>query len=873
MRPPRLARFLLGRLLPPDEREHFLGDVDEEFHLIATKRSTVVATLWYWTQAIRSVPDLVRLRIRRSSKPSPRSAMLLRDLADDLRFAVRRSRANPLPTLTIVATMALGIGLTTAVFSVVNGILLRPLPFAESARVVQLSMVLSDGNPSRSLSYVDMVDFRARVRSFALVSAMQRTSMTLQRGAEPRRLRMAQVDASYGSVFAITPLLGRTFVEDDMRVGGAARVILSYDLWSTAFGADRSIVGTSIMLDETPHEVVGVLPRSAFSYPAADLEALTPLMIYPNSGMDSRGSLWAEGVAKLRPDATIAAAVRDLDAAFAEIAAAYPKSKSGMRASLRPLRDVVVGDVRGMLALLAGAVAAALLVACSNIANVLLGQSASRARELAIRTALGGTSRRIHRQVLTEGIVLAFCGGTIGVLLAPVVTRALAAIYPAGLPRGSEVHVDWRVLLVAISGTLTAGILASLPAARLASSGELAARLRNGGRAGSKSRLGRVMMCAQVAASTVLLIEGTLLVRTFVRLNAIDPGFDPRGVVTARVAPPYRRYDTPAKLDQFYTEVSRRIAALPGVTVATSATEVPLGGGSWSETITRADRETVNAPRASLIFADAGYERALGIPLRAGRAITEHDDASAPPVVMIDVALAAALFPGENPVGRTIRFGSSKAAWMVVGVIASAMTESLTGESAPTMIVPTRQFTRPWRYLIVRSSLTPATVIREMAAALHSVDAAVALTEPTTMEDRVATTLAPQRFRASLVVGLGALALMLSLIGVYGVVGYAVTQRTREIGIRIALGEAASVVRRTIVAGAIAVAGVGVVIGVSAALAIGRWIATFLSGVSAYDPTAMVSGALGLLGAVAAAAYVPARRASRVDPLVALRAE
>jgi putative ABC transport system permease protein len=873
MHPPRVARFLLGRLLPVEDREHFLGDVDEEFHLMATERSRATATLWYWMQAIRSAPGLLRSRMRRSSTPSPPNAMLLRDLADDLRFAVRRSRVNLLPTLTVVVTMALGIGVTTAVFSVVNGILLRPLPFAESTRVVQLSMVLSDGHPSRSLSYVDMMDFRARVRSFALVAAMQRTSMTLERGAEPRRLRMAQVDASYGSVFAITPLLGRMFVEADMRVGGPPRVMLSYQLWSTVFGGDRSIVGQSIMLDEMPHEVVGVLPPSAFSYPAADVEALTPLVIYPNSGMDSRGSLWAEGVAKLRPGVTIEAARRDLEAAFAEIAAEYPKSKSGMRAALEPLRDVVVGDVRAMLALLAGAVAAALLVACSNIANVLLGQSASRARELAIRTALGGTSRRIHRQVLTEGIVLALCGGTIGVLLAPVATHALAAIYPAGLPRGSEVNVDWRVVFVACGGTLIAGVLAGLPAAGLAVSGDLTARLRNGGRAGSRSRLGRIMMGAQVAASTVLLIEGMLLVRTFIRLNAVDLGFDPRGVVTARVAPPYRRYDTPAKLDQFYAELSRRLTALPGVAVATSSTEVPLAGGSWSETITRADRETVNAPRASLIFADAGYERAVGIPLRAGRAITERDDASAPPVVMIDVALARALFPGENPVGRTIRFGSSKAAWRVVGVIASAMTESLTGESAPTMIVPTRQFPRPWRYVVVRSSLAPTTVIREMATTLHTVDAAVALTEPTTMEDRVAATLAPQRFRASLVVGLGALALMLSLIGVYGVVGYAVTQRTREIGIRIALGETASGVRRAIVSGAVTVAGIGVVIGVSTAFAIGRWIATFLSGVSAYDPAAMSFGALALLGAVAAAAYLPARRASRVDPLVALRAE
>lgn len=794
-------------------------------------------------------------------------------LFGDARYALRLSRRSPLASFAIIATMVLGVGSTTAVFSAMNAILLKPLPFPDSRHVVRFNAVVPNGQEIESLAYPDLIDFRRKVPDFAELTFYRQNDQTLEHGDDPLVMHIVQVDESYPRVFGTRVALGRWLVPGDLAVNAPKVALLSHDFWMREFGGDRAIVGRTITLDNESVQVIGILAADAYTYPVPRGDALTPLVIMPNTPMTNRGSMWAGAAARLKPEASLSQARRDLTAVTKQITAEFPNSNTGISARITPLREAVVGSVQSTLQLLAAAVAAVLLIACVNVANLILGRAETRSREFAVRSALGGSPARVRQQVLTENLVLAVLGGLLGVAVAPFLTRALIAVYPGVLPRAEEISVDVRVLLVAALATVTAGLLSALPTARRAGRLDLAHDLREGGRSGTgrgDRRVGRVLIVMQVAASLALLFGAGLLLQTFSRLTQLNPGFDARNATTFHVFVPVARYAASAR---YYDDATAALRAIPGVSEVSTTTLVPFAGGQFVDTYVQkelGDQGTRN-PQSIIAVVGPGYERALGLPVTRGRTFAVSDDSTTEPVVVINEALAKRYYPNDNPVGRVIDW--NRRDWRIVGVVASTQLGVLWEEASPVLYSSTRQSPRRSRYFIVRSARPGDQILAAARAALHRVDPTIALTEPATMEQRIETSLGAQRFRAALMAALGALALVLAVIGIYGVVAYAVTRRTREIGIRMALGEAAHEVRQRVVTDALRVASVGIAAGLVLALAAGKWLSGFLIGVSPYDGRLLAGASLLLTAVVTAAAYGPARRASRVDPVDALRGE
>jgi predicted permease len=875
LEPPRLAEWIARHASPPSETEFVAGDLREEFDARVATDGWRRARQWYWQETLRSVGPLLARRVRTSSvQPNPPSGdSMWSPLLGDARYALRLSRRSPLASFAIIATMVLGVGSTTAVFSAMNAILLKPLPFPESGRVVLLEALVRNGPPIQYLAYPDLIDFRRQVPDFAELTFYQSNDQTLQHGDDPLIVHTVRVDASYPRVFESRVALGRWLAPGDLAVNAPKVALLSHEFWMREFGGDRAIVGHSITLDNEPVEVIGILAADAYTYPVPGADALTPLVIIPNTPMTNRGSMWAGAAARLKPGASLSQAQRDLTAVTNQISREFPNSNTGISAHITPLREAVVGSVQSTLQLLAAAVAAVLLIACVNVANLILGRAEMRSREFAVRSALGGSPARVRGQIVTESLVLAALGGLLGVAVAPVLTRALIAVYPGVLPRAEEIGMDVRVLIVAMLATVTAGALAALPTARRAGRLDLAHDLREGGRSGSgrgDRQVGRVLIVMQVAASLALLFGAGLLLQTFARLTRLNPGFDARNTTTFHVFVPVARYAASAR---YYDDATAALRAIPGVTDVSTTTMVPFGGGQFVDTYVQkelGDQGTRN-PQSLVAAVGPGYERALGLPVTRGRSFAASDDSTSEPVVVINEALARRYYPNDNPIGRIIDW--NRRDWRIVGVVASTQLGSLWEEAPPVLYATTRQSPRRARYFVLRSTRPADQILAAARAALHRVDPTIALTDPATMEQRIASSLGTQRFRAVLMATLGALALALAIIGIYSVVAYAVTRRTREIGIRMALGEAAHEVRQRVVTDALRVASVGIAAGLAMALAAGKWLSGFLIGVSPYDGRLLAGAAILLAAVVTVAAYGPARRASRVDPVDALRGE
>jgi predicted permease len=699
--------------------------------------------------------------------------------------------------------------------------------------------------------------------------------LTLLHGPDPQQIRAARVDDAYARVFSIRPLFGRFFTPNDLRPEAPRVAVLAYDLWVREFGGDRRVVGSVISLNNTPHEIIGVLPLMSFAYPVSPVHAFVPLRIPPGSMLNNRGAMAVQAVGKMKPGMTVEQARAQVKAVAARLALQFPASNTGIGPHVESLRTAVVGPVRDMLVLLGGVVAAVLLIACVNIANLLLGQSQARTRELAVRAALGGSAARLRRQLLTESLGSALIGGVLGIALAPLLTKALVALYPGGLPRANEIGVDPRVLMLAAGATLIAGVAAGVPAARRAARLDLTQDLRSGSRAATRgSRAGGLLVVSQLALSLALVFASGLLLRTFAGLTRVDPGFDANGVITFRLSPPGIKYDTPERLRAFYSAVERSIASMPGVRAVATATLLPFGGDSFGDVFVREDvgDQGTRNPRANIVVATPGFETALGLRVAAGRVFVASDDSTSERVVLINEALAKQTYGGVNPIGQYIQWGFGPH-WRIVGVVASVHTDGLWDDPGPQLYAPALQAPRWPRFVIVRAALPVEQLVPVIRTALRGIDATIPITDVATMQRRVSESLAPHRFRAALVGGLGLVAVLLSVIGIYGVVGHAVTSRTREIGIRMALGDEAARVRGHVVAAALRLALAGAGLGVVLALGVGQWLSGFLVGVQPRDP-GMLAGATAVLFAVTlVAAYGPARRASRVDPIVALRSE
>ena len=797
-------------------------------------------------------------------------------LLEDLRYALRVSARHRLVTGAVIATMALGIAVTTAVYSIVDAVLLSPLPFEGSEQVVRVGTVLRDGRYTMMNALPDVEDYRREAKTLSAVTAVSLSGTTITDGDMPEHQLVAYVDHGYDDVFSLRPIAGRFFVPEEYAFGSPRVALVTHALWQQRFGGDPGIVGTTISLDHQPVTIVGVLPPSKYTYPFPGIGFVAPLRPNPKAFHLNRGALWLRVAARIRPGATVAQAKDEIGAIGAGIAARFPDSNEGLKPRVESLRAAETGDARAMLTMLSAAVAAVLLIACVNIANLLLGQSHARAREFAVRAALGGRAGRLRRQVLTESLALSAAGGVIGIAVAAPLVRALVALSPGRLARVDEIAVDWRIAVVGLAVTMVAGLLAGVPTARRATGINLSRDLRLGGGrgvAGGRNTLGRVLIGSQVALSLALLFASVLLVQTLRTLGSTDPGFDGSNVTSFFVVAPPARYRETADMGRYFADVDDAVRAMPGVSMVATASEMPYSGNGSYDVFVMKERGDLGRdnPQVRVATVSPSYWQLLRAPIRSGRAFDPRDDDDAPRVVVVNEALAARFYPGQDPVGRRILFNREE--WEIVGVAASMRMVSVAVPPEPQLYLPAAQNPRSGRYVLVRSAGAGPVAVPELRRVMRGIDPTIAMTEVATLDDLSGEATAPERFRAVLFTSLGLIALVLSALGIYGVFADTVTRQTRDIGIRMALGERASRVRRRIVASALRPLAAGAAAGLVLAYAAGRWLSGVLVGV---EPTSLpaLAGAVIVLGSVAlAAAYIPARRASRVDPMIALRAD
>ena len=816
-------------------------------------------------------------------------------LRHDLRFALRGLLRRPGFTAVVVLTLALGIGANSAIFSVVNGVLLRPLPYDRPGAVATL-WVRWPGNPQGELSQPEYWDLREQSRSFTRLAAYASGSLTLTGSGDPERLRTGFMSGDALPLVGVAPARGRAFTPDDDRPGAPVTVLLSDGLWRRRFGADPGVVGQKVILDDQPTTIVGVMPpgfQLPTHYAGAGMEIWAPLQLDPSIDRSERGWHWVNVMARLRPGVNIASASLEVGALARRMRDTYPDEYKPTFGGFAVIAaDDLVGEVRPAILVLLGAVGLLLLIACANVAGLLLARAEARQREIAVRTALGAGAGRLVRQLLTESVVLALAGGAFGALLADWGVRALVAAAPPTLPRLEAVGTDGWVLGFTLVVSLVTGILFGLVPALQASRPDLTAALAEGGRSGSsagRQRFRRGLVVAQIALALMLVTSAGLLIRSFVRMRGVDPGFDPSHLLTAEVELSSVRYDTSAKIRAFYSELVHRLQTLPGVRSAAAVRALPMTGrleiGDWSFVV---EGRHANPPvPADRINADwqaltPGYFETLRIPVLRGRGIEEQDRTDATPVVVINRTLARQAWPGEDPIGRRILLGGGDvdSVWRtVVGIVGDVRHRGLTATPRPEMYLPHAQFPagtgtaqRTLR-IVLRSQGDPAALAGPLRAALAELDPAVPLVDVQTMEQALGAWAAERRLTMILVAAFAALALALGAVGVYGVMAHLVVQRTREIGIRIALGAVPREILALVIGQGAWLAVAGVALGVAGALVASRLLGGLLFEVTPTDPATYAGTALTLLGVAAIAALVPALRATRTDPVEALRSE
>jgi putative ABC transport system permease protein len=806
-------------------------------------------------------------------------------LLQDVRYGARMLRKNPGFTAVAVVALALGIGANTAIFSVVNAVLLRPLAFPEPDRLVTLAENnLRRGVDHSSVSYPNFADWREQNASFESAAASMESDFNTSIGDQPERVQAAIVSASLFHVLGVEPVLGRGFTDEEDRPGAGPVVVLGYGFWQQRFGGDPGVIGRSIPVEGLNVTIVGVMP-AGFRFPVGTtpVPMLAPLSFLSADMQGQRGAHFLSVVARLRPGVTLEQARADMDAIGQRLAAQYPDSNTDTSVTVTLLHERLVTDVRPALLVLLGAVGFVLLIACANVANLLLVRSTARRKEIAIRAALGAGRWRVVRALLTESTLLACLGGALGLLLAIWGTDVLISVGPTGLVRVDEISVDGRVLGFTVAVSLVTGIVFGLLPALHASRIDLSEALKEGGAnrvASARDRVRSALVVTEVALSVVLLIGAGLMVRSFARLLDVDPGFRPDHVVTAQLTLPDATYTEPQQVAAFYDRVLDRLRQIPGVQSAGAVTTLPLDGSRISVSYEVEGQPTPPGLQQSAGFdaVSPGYFRTLGIPILTGRDFTDQDRADGRPVIIVNEAMARRCWPGQDPIGKRITSGitmddGDPPVREVVGVVGDVRHNSLSSEARAAYYIPFAQVPMGMATLAVRTAAEPAAVTSAMRAAVRDVDSNQPLYNARVMEQVVAESVATPRFYATLLGIFGAVALVLAAVGIYGVMAYSVTQRTHEIGVRIALGAQPLQVLRLVVGHGLALALVGVGIGLAAAFALTRLMSSMLFGVSATDPLTFGGLAALLVGVALLACYVPARRASRVDPMVALRYE
>ena len=817
---------------------------------------------------------------------TPRSGAL-DGVAGDVRYACRSLGKHPGFAIVVILTLALGIGANAAIFSVVNAVLLRPLPYRDADRLVFISGDLHrPGANEIPVSAGEFADYRDRAHAFEHVAAYDTVGFNLTGIGEPERLEGAVVTASLFPLLGVSAQVGRTFSSAEEQPGREQVVVLSHALWRRRFKADPAIVGQMVALDGRPVQVVGVMPAT-FQYPDPGVEIWKPMLLDADAlSENNRGSHGYTALARLKPLVTLAQAHADLAAVTATFKAEHPRNyRSGFSANLRLLQAEIVGDTARPLLILLAAVAVVLLIACANVANLLLARAASRRREIALRTALGATRSRLVRQLLTESVLVAMVGGGIGLVLATWGVDLLVASAPETIPRLHEVGVDRRVVLFTAIVSLGTGLLFGIVPALRASGTPLNEALKDGGRAGDSAmhgRAGRLLVISEVALSLVLLIGAGLLIHSFARVQHVEPGFDARDVLTLRLALPESRYTTFQKGDAFFDELFTALRSRPDVRGVAAANALPFSGLGGSRTFHIEGREPArpeDQTEEQLRIVTGGYFATMRIPVVKGREFSDRDTLSGPRVAVVNEALARKHWPNDSPIGRRIAFSRDEPHWYeIVGIVGNIKHRGLDAADRPELYVPYRQplfanwTVRPM-YLAVRTDAEPLAVAATVRRELARVDRDQPISDVRTMDERIGRSLAARRFNMVLLAVFASLALTLAGIGIYGIVAYSVTERTHEIGVRLALGAQRRDVMAMIVAQGMVLTMIGTAVGVVSALLVTRMMSSLLFGVSAADPVTFAAIPV-LLAAVAfVACWVPARRATRVDPLVALRTE
>lgn len=798
----------------------------------------------------------------------------------DLRFGARMLLKKPGFTAVVIFTLALGIGLNTAIFSVINSVLLQPLPYPEAERLVRLEeRELEEGGGGVNLSFPNFADWQARSQTVEKMAALSAMNMHLSGADEPERLAAAAVTADYFATLGLAPLQGRAFLPEEQEPGRHQVALLSEGLWRRRFGADPNILEKTIRLNGAAYTVIGIAP---FDSLRAQTEVWVPLQL--TEGVRNRSNRFLTVIARVKPGVTLAQVQAEFDTISGGLAQALPDTNKDFGARVTSLREDVTGEFRLPLLVLMGTVGFVLLIACANVAGLLLARAAGRRQEMAIRAALGAGRQRIVRQVLTESLLLASLGAAAGTLFALWGIGALKTLLPPELPRVNELSFDGYVLGFTLVVSLLTGIAAGLAPAWQASRAALLQSLKSQtgssyavANSGGRARLRSLLVTAQIALALVLLIGAGLLLNSFVRLVNVSPGFEPENVLTLRLTLPSAKYPRGPARTEFYRQTLQQIAELPGVEAVGGTTHLPLGKDNLGRGFIRANDPEPARPQdaeiANYSVISPHYLSALGIKLRSGRDFTAADQANAQPVALINRTLANHLWPNENAVGKQLRIWTDeKLPRTVVGVVEDVKQGGLDDTTSFQMYAPYNQDPWPQMTIAIRSPDALA-LLPQIRSRLARLDSDLPLYEIKTMRERLTGSVAPQRLVALLVSLFGGLALLLAGVGIYGVMAFIATQRTHEIGIRMALGAQARNVQRMMVGYGLKLALGGVLLGLAGALALTRVMQTLLFEVSAYDVTTFAAGAALLLLVALVACYLPARRASQMDPLIALRNE
>jgi putative ABC transport system permease protein len=837
----------------------------------ADARAAALERFGPYTDVEAEVLDIDRARERRRVRTE-----WFGDLRQDAAFAIRSLTRAPSFAIAAVATLAIAIGANTVIFSLVNALLLQPLPYGAPQELVSLW----------GYSTGELLQLRDHLRSESAIAAYRGTSANLDDGATAERLDGAVVSANLFSLLRTPARVGRTFAADEGDKGKTDVIILGHGLWQRRFASDSSVIGRSVMVDGAPATVIGVMP-AAFAFPTPNTDFWRPLLIDRSNTV----SLWAGAssrfIARLRPGTTVDAARREMQQVAPTLRHANPMwdpgADYGKNADVKLLQDSMVRTTRPVLLLLLGCVALVLIIACVNVANLLLARATARERELAVRAALGGGRGRLIRQLLTESVVLASVGGVLGVLFAAGGIRWLVASLPAGVPRTTEIALSGSTLAFTLAVTILTGMAFGLLPAMRATSGRANASAVRAGRSGRNAghqRVSSMLIVGEVALAVLLAIGADLLVRSFAEMRRLDPGFRADHLVTARMTPAPARYAGDAPTNALYAAVFARAAALPGVESVAGVSSLPIARPVYGAAMRSAGqfediKHGLPTEDHSEVVTPA-YFVTMRIPIIRGRAFTDDDRGGSQPVAIVSQAMARRFWPAGDAIGKRIGYPWASPWLTIVGIVADVRSDSLRDTSATAVYFPLAQRTNngyPELTIVLRTSADPATTERGLRAAVADIDRSVPLSDVRTMNDVIAQSLAKPRFVMTLVSAFAAVALLLGAVGIYGVMSYLVSQRVQEMGIRMALGATAGTVLGMVVRRAAGLAIVGAVIGVAAAAVAERPVRTLLFGVSVSDPVTYLSVPLLFVAVALVASFVPAIRATRVSPVSVLRTD